>query len=52
MPHPKGMIRVSYDLGKKKSQAVIELPNGVSGTFFWKGKSYELQGGKHEINLN
>lgn len=49
MPHPKGMIRVSYDLGKKKSQAVIELPHGINGTFFWNGKSYELHGGKNEI---
>lgn len=51
MPHPKGMIRVSYDLNsKKKLQAVIELPIGVSGAFFWKGKLFRLHEGMNEIH--
>lgn len=50
MPHPQGMISVAYDL--RKSQAIINLPKNVSGSFVWKNKGYKLKGGENTIRLN
>lgn len=46
MPHPKGIIKVSYD-----KQATIVLPDGVTGTFVWKGKETMLKSGENKIKL-
>jgi alpha-L-rhamnosidase len=48
MPHPKGKISVQYD---RASNAVINLPHGVTGTFIWAGKTHQLQSGKNIILL-
>jgi alpha-L-rhamnosidase len=48
MPHPRGRISVQYDTA---SNAVISLPNGVTGTFVWRGKSSVLHAGKNIISL-
>ncbi|MCP9755523.1 alpha-rhamnosidase [Lacihabitans sp. CCS-44] len=50
MPHPQGMISVAYDLDK--SEANINLPKNVSGSFVWKNKGYKLKGGGNAIRLN
>lgn len=51
MPHPLGDIAVSYHVGKRGDLfAEITLPDGVEGTFRWKGKSYPLHGGAQTIN--
>ncbi len=53
MPHPAGSITASYKLDRKnKLTASITLPNGVTGTFVWKGKEYELKGGNQEITVS
>lgn len=51
MPHPSGMlIEVNYTLDKKgKLTAQITLPDFVTGTFIWKGKTYNLNGGKQTV---
>ena len=46
MPHPKGIIKVSYD-----RNAVITLPAGVTGTFVWKGKETILNSGENKIKM-
>ncbi len=46
MPHPKGCIKVSYD-----KNAIITLPNGVTGVFVWKGKTTELKSGENKIKM-
>ena len=47
MPHPKGEIKVSYNLDKHgKLDAVISIPKGTSGVFVWKGKKYVLKNGE------
>lgn len=50
MPHPQGMISVAYDLDK--SQAIINLPKNINGSFVWKGKIIKLIGGVNSIKLN
>lgn len=50
MPHPKGEISVR--LQKTASDglsAEIELPFGINGTMYWKGKEAMLQGGKQRV---
>jgi hypothetical protein len=47
IPHPSGEIAVRYSIVKKKWNAEIELPQGVQGTFIWKGKSYALRAGRN-----
>ena len=52
MPHPDGLITVSYEVSKKgKLTAVITLPDGISGTFVWNGSETALQGGTNNLEL-
>jgi hypothetical protein len=50
MPHPDGMISVSYDL-EETNRATIELPAGITGTFVWRGKELPLKDGRNSIGL-
>jgi alpha-L-rhamnosidase len=51
IPHPKGIISVSYEHINNKLKARIELPKGTSGRFIWKGKSYPLVSGINEQDM-
>ncbi len=51
MPHPSGMIRVSFHRVKDRVNAHIELPSGSKGELRWKGKKYELHEGAQEVSL-
>ena len=46
-PHFKGLIRVKYDAGK----AEIELPEGLTGEFVWKGETTPLKSGKVTLSM-
>ncbi|WP_448520283.1 alpha-L-rhamnosidase-related protein [Rhodoflexus sp.] len=50
MPHPEGMIRVSLTRQPRNAiKAVVELPQGIEGTFVWNGKIYPLKSGINEL---
>lgn len=51
VPHPMGMISVSYNIGKKM-EAMISLPEETTGVFIWKGKEYLLKSGMQIIDIN
>ena len=51
MPHPAGKISVDYNVSGNGLNADIKLPAGITGTFVWKGKNYELKGGENFIEL-
>ncbi len=51
IPHPAGKISVAYNNSKTGLKAEINLPDGITGTFVWKGKSYLLKGGENIITL-
>jgi hypothetical protein len=52
MPHHKGKIEVNLMLKKNNNQqAEISLPEGLNGTFIWKGEQKVLHPGKQIINL-
>ena len=51
VPHPEGSVDVSYKVKGKTLQAEIILPDGVDGTFVWKGKDYELHGGRNTLKI-
>ena len=51
MPHPSGMIRVSFHREKDRVNAHIELPSGSKGELLWKEKKYPLHDGAQEIRL-
>jgi hypothetical protein len=52
MPHPKGMIKVYLmRRGEEGMTGVVELPAGVSGMFFWKGRELALHAGVQQIQL-
>ncbi len=51
MPHPNGKITVNYELSGRKLKADINLPEGITGTYIWDGKSYDLHGGDNTISL-
>lgn len=45
MPHPFGEISINLEReGSDGIQAQITLPEGLSGTFIWKGQTEELHG--------
>lgn len=49
MPHPQGLIEVSYRRSGGRLDARIVLPEGIPGRLVWKGKSYPLKGGENDI---
>lgn len=51
MPHPKGRISVKYESGKKGLKATIKLPEGMSGTFNYKGQTTSLTGGEKVLSF-
>ena len=51
MPHPSGSISVHYKVKGKKLQAEITLPEGIGGSFIWKGQENTLHSGKNSLCL-
>jgi hypothetical protein len=51
MPHRLGEIKVSLNQNKNnKISGTITLPDGLPGTFVWKGESIILKSGVNKIN--
>lgn len=50
MPHPAGEIETSYKRTDDGINAVIKLPKGLSGTFVWNGREYDLKEGMQTIH--
>jgi alpha-L-rhamnosidase len=51
--HPKGKVIVSYVKDKKGFWNIsAELPQFITGTFVWNGKTYQLGEGKNTIDVN
>lgn len=51
MPHPAGKISVDYNNAESGLKVKINLPNGTTGSFVWKGKSYDLKGGANSFDF-
>jgi alpha-L-rhamnosidase len=51
VPHPKGFIEVKYSVGRKGTQAEVDLPAGLYGNLVWGGKTYNLTSGKQILQL-
>jgi hypothetical protein len=51
MPHPAGRIKVEYQLTKKGLQTRIVLPQGMSGSFRFKGAEKILTEGENRFIL-
>jgi hypothetical protein len=51
MPHPKGMIRVNYEQVNGRWNVTIDLPEGLTGRFVWKGQEMALKSGKNNMVL-
>lgn len=51
IPHPNGMITVFLAKDGNKISGEIELPEGITGSFRWKGKEVLLKNGKQNISL-
>ena len=49
MPHPSGTIFFSFRKEGSNPGYIINLPEGVSGTFILEGRSLELRPGKNEF---
>lgn len=49
MPHPEGMISVSYNLDVGKAE--VTLPAGITGQFVWQGRILPLLGGTNIVDL-
>ncbi len=51
MPHPNGMIKISYLKRNEILNVEIFLPKGLTGVFKWKGKSYKLKEGSQKLSM-
>jgi hypothetical protein len=50
MPHPAGEIRIEFNREANGGlKGFVELPENVGGSFYWKGKTIPLKGGRTEI---
>jgi alpha-L-rhamnosidase len=50
-PSPHGEIFAEYTVGAAGTSAKVTLPEGVTGTLVWGGKSYPLRSGLNSISL-
>ena len=48
-PHPRGTIAVQFERNAEAVRGSITLPEGLNGTFVWKGKTEELHPGVNPI---
>ncbi|QPH38710.1 alpha-L-rhamnosidase-related protein [Pedobacter endophyticus] len=46
IPHPNGDLTVSYRKVGQRWNITVRLPEKVSGTFIWQGKTFELKPGQ------
>ena len=51
IPHPQGTVTVHYKVNGRRLHATVELPEGVEGTFLWKGHTRQLHGGENKLTL-
>ena len=51
IPHPKGSITVKYSVEGGTLNAEITLPDGVEGTFIWKGRNIGLHAGNNGLKI-
>ena len=51
IPHPNGMVSVSYKVEQGALKAEIDLPQQTTGSFVWKSKAYPLKAGKNALTL-
>lgn len=51
LPTPRGLVQVVMDLRGTKPHAEVTLPQGLDGTFVWKGKQYTVTAGKRQFSL-
>jgi hypothetical protein len=50
-PHPKGFVSLDLAFEADSVHGTVQLPEGVSGTFVWKGTSVPLKPGLQNIHL-
>jgi alpha-L-rhamnosidase len=49
VPHPKGFVDVELKRTGDLLEADVTLPTGVTGSLYWKGKSYPLRPGTQHV---
>ncbi len=48
-PHPKGFVETDLAFDGDKVSGSVKLPDGITGTFVWKGREIPLQSGLNVI---
>jgi hypothetical protein len=51
LPHPQGEIRVAYHRDGGHLKAEVDLPQKLSGWFYWGGKRVALHGGSQHLEF-
>jgi hypothetical protein len=49
MPHPKGEISLQLKRKEKELEAIVSLPEGVTGKFTWEGKVVNIHAGENSL---
>jgi hypothetical protein len=49
LPHPNGFITVDFAIKDNKLTGTVELPDGVTGTLVYGGKTTPLRPGKQSL---
>ena len=50
-PHPRGMILTNLRFRGNGVSGTVTLPEGLSGTFVWKGQEIPLRPGKQKVEF-
>ncbi len=51
LPTPRGLVRLEVDLRGAEPYAAMRLPQGLDGSFVWKGKQNPVSEGYHRFAL-
>ncbi len=51
LPHPRGYVEMEIDFTGGRCRGKIELPEGISGVFRWRGQSMELRAGRQDVQV-
>jgi hypothetical protein len=52
VPLPSGQVTLDWKKMPSGSKAIVDMPQGITGVFEWKGKSLPLKSGRNVLDLD
>ncbi len=51
VPHPKGLIEVSFKVSSSGTEATLSVPEGLPAKLIWHGTAHDLHAGRQTLSL-